>query len=128
LTPLSYSPSEREGSMTRSICSYAILFASSLMFALLAPGQEGVAGAPPPEVRSHIDALVRTVNNGSSEEWAKMTQEHFSPGALKRQSAEARKQVFDNIRREFGIISLGLVEGPEPVQLHIKGSTGASGV
>ncbi len=62
-------------------------------------------------------------------EWEKMAQEHFSPAALKRHSAEERKQVFDNLVRDFGTISLGSVEGPdEPLRLHIKGSTGASGV
>ena len=115
--------------MIRSVCRYAFLLASSLVFALLASGQQGVTGGPPPEIRSHIDALVRALNSGSSDEWEKMAQEHFSPGELKRHSAEARKQVFDNVRRDFGTISLGRVEGPdEPLQLHIKGSTGASGV
>ncbi len=115
--------------MIRSICRYGLLFASSLVVALLALGQQGVTGGPPPEIRSHIDALVKALNSGSSEEWERMAQEHFSPSELKRHSGEARKQVFDNVRRDFGTISLGRVEGPdEPLQLHIKGSTGASGV
>ena len=111
--------------MTRSVCRYAFLLATSLVFALLVFGQDG----PPPEIRGHIEALVKALNSGSSDAWEKMAQEHFSPGELKRQSAEARKQVFENLRRDFGAISLGEVEGPdEPLQLHIKGSNGASGV
>jgi len=115
--------------MTRSIWRYALLLASSLIFALLSSGQEVVTGGPPPEIRSHIDALVRALNTGSSDEWEKMAQEHFSPAELKRHSVEARKQTFDNMRRDFGTISLGQVEGADqPLRLHIKGSSGATGV
>jgi D-alanyl-D-alanine carboxypeptidase len=115
--------------MTRSIAQYTLLLASSLIFALSASGQQVVTAGPPPEIRSHIDALMKALNSGSSEQWEKMAQEHFSPGELKRHSVEERRQVFDNLHRDFGAISLGMVEGPdEPLQLHIKGSTGASGI
>src|SRR6202047_3012348 len=115
--------------MNRSIGQYTLFLAFSLMFALIARGQQVVTGGPPPEIRNHIDALVKAANSGSSEEWEKMAQEHFSPSELKSHSVEERKQVFDNLRRDFGPISLGRVEGPdEPLRLHIKGSTGASGV
>lgn len=115
--------------MNRSIGQYRLFLAFSLMFALIAPGQQVVTGGPPPEIRSHIDALVKAANSGSSEEWEKMAQEHFSPSELKRHSVDERKQVFDNLRRDFGAISVGFVEGPdEPLRLHVKGSTGASGI
>ena len=105
------------------------LLASSLVFTLLASGHQTLMAVRRRRSRGHIDALVKALNSGSSDEWEKMAQEHFSPGELKRHSAEARKQVADNMRRDFGIISLGRVEGPdEPLQLHIKGSSGASGV
>lgn len=71
----------------------------TLTFALLAPGQLIVSG-PPPEVRNHIDALVKAANGSSSEGWEKMAQEHFSPDELKRHSV-ARKQVFGNLSRDF---------------------------
>ena len=44
-----------------------------------------------------------------------MAQEHFSPSELKRHSVEERKQVFDNLRRDYGAISIGFVEGPDPL-------------
>ena len=111
--------------MTSSVCRYAFLFTFCLVFAVLAAGQEG----PPPEIRSHIDGVVRALNSGSSDEWEKMAQDHFSQSELKRHSVEERKQTFDRVRRDFGSISLGQVEGPDqPLQLHIKGSTGANGV
>lgn len=111
--------------MTRSVCRYAFILACCLVFALLAAGQEG----PPPEIRSHIDALVRALNSGSSDEGEKMAQDHFSRSELKRHSAEERKQTFDRVRQDFGTISLGRIDGPDqPLQLHIKGSTGANGV
>jgi hypothetical protein len=104
--------------MTRSIWRYALPLTSSLIFALLSSGQEVVTGGPPPEIRSHIDALIRALNTGSSDEWEKAAQEHFSPAELKRPSVEARKQVFDNVRRDFGTISLRQVEGPDqPLRL-----------
>src|SRR3984893_12004638 len=115
--------------MNRSIGQYTLFLAFSVMFALIARGQQVVTGGPPLEIRSHIDALVKAANSGSSEEWEKRVQEHFSPSELKRHSVEERKQVFDNLRRDFGTISVGFVEGPdEPLRLHIKGSTGASGI
>ena len=115
--------------MNRSIGQYTLFLAFSLMFALIARGQQVVIGGPPLEIRNDIDALVKAANSGSSEEWEKMAQEHFSPSELKSHSVEERKQVFDNLRRDFGTISVGFVEGPdEPVRLQIKGSTGASGI
>jgi D-alanyl-D-alanine carboxypeptidase len=115
--------------MSKSFGQYGLVLAFSLTFAQLAPGRQVVSGGPPPEIRNHIDALVKAANSGSSEAWEKMAQEHFSPDELKRHSVAQRKQVFDNLRRDFGTISLGFVEGPdEPLRLHIKGSTGASGV
>jgi D-alanyl-D-alanine carboxypeptidase len=114
--------------MNRSVLRHAFFFASSVVFALLAPGQQVVTG-PPPEIRSHIDALVKALNSGSSAEWEKMAQEHFSPSELKRYSVEERKLAFDDLRRNFGTIFVGRVEGPdEPLRLHIKGSNGTSGV
>jgi D-alanyl-D-alanine carboxypeptidase len=111
--------------MGRSICRYAFLLAFTLICVLFAFGQQG----PPPEIRGHIDALVKALNSGSSDEWERMAQEHFASAELKRHSPEARKQIFDNLRRDFGNVSLGRVEGPEqPLQLHVKGSTGANGV
>jgi D-alanyl-D-alanine carboxypeptidase len=114
--------------MNGSVLRYALLFASSLALALLASGEQVVTG-PPPEIRGHIDAFVKALNSGSSDQWEKMAQEHFSPGELKRHSVEERKRIFDDLRRDFGTISVGMVEGPdEPLRVHIKGSTGASGV
>jgi D-alanyl-D-alanine carboxypeptidase len=113
--------------MRKSIGQCGLVLAFGLTFALLALGQQVVLG-PPPEIRSHIDALVKAANSGSSEAWEMMAQEHFSPDELSRYSVEQRKQVFNNLSRDFGSISLGFVEGPDPVGLHIKGSTGASGV
>jgi D-alanyl-D-alanine carboxypeptidase len=116
--------------MTRLIWqSTLLLLASTLIVALLASGQQVVTSGPPPEIRSRIHALVEGLNRGSSTDWEKMAQENFTPNALKRHTVEERKQVFDNLRRDFGTISLGMVEGPdEPLRLHIQGSTGATGL
>jgi hypothetical protein len=114
--------------MNRVILRYALLFVFSLTLALLASGEQVVTG-PPPEVKGHIDAFVNALNSGRPELWEQMAQEHFSPGALKRHSVEKRRQVFDDLRRDFETISVGMVEGPdEPLQVHVKGSTGETGV
>jgi hypothetical protein len=115
--------------MIRCICRYAFLVTFSLVFVLVAYGQDRASSGPPPEIRDHIDALVKALNSGSSAEWEKMAQAHFSSGELKRQSVETRKQLFDNMRHDFGNIALGRVDGPDqPLRLHIKGSSGATGV
>jgi D-alanyl-D-alanine carboxypeptidase len=117
--------------MTNSIGQYTRILVSSLIFfflALLALGQQIATGGAPPEIRSQIHAFMDALNSGSSNDWEKMAQEHFSPGELKRRSVEERKRVFDNLRRDLGTISLNMVEGPDPLQLHVKGSTGAAGV
>lgn len=119
--------------MNRSIYRNARLLIASLVasfvFALPALGYQNEMGGPPPEIRSHIDAFVKALNSGSFDAWEKMAQEHFSPGELKRHSAEARKEIFNNLRRDFGTVSVGQVEGPDlPIRLHIKGSSGASGI
>ena len=115
--------------MTRSIAQHTLLLTSTLVLSLFASGQQVVTSGPPPEIRSHIRALVEALNGDSSNNWETMAKEHFTPTELTRHSVEERKQLFDNIHRDFGTISLGMVEGPdEPLRLHIKGSTGATGV
>jgi D-alanyl-D-alanine carboxypeptidase len=115
--------------MTRSIVRYGFAFALTLGFVLFAAGKQNLTSGPPPEIRRHIDALLGALNSGDSGGWEKMAQEQFSPDELKRHSAAERKQVFDSLRRDFGTISLGRVEGPdEPLRLHITGSRGASGI
>ena len=115
--------------MNRFVGWCAGLLASILVFGSLAHGQQVLMGGPPPEIRNHIDSFVKALNSTEPEAWEKMAQEHFTASQLKRQTVEERKQVHENIRRDFGTITLGRVEGPDqPLRLHIKGSTGASGV
>jgi hypothetical protein len=33
----------------------------------------------PPEIRSHVQAIVAAYNSGSAEQWEAMTKEHFAP-------------------------------------------------
>jgi CubicO group peptidase (beta-lactamase class C family) len=117
--------------MIRSVSRYAFLLVCVLVVALFTSGQERVGGGPPQEIRSHVDAFVKALNSGSSDVWEKMAQEHFSPVHLKRRPGEERKQLFENLRRDFGRISVGRVErrGPDaPLQLNTEGSTGTRGV
>ena len=115
--------------MSRVVGWRAGLLASILVFGSLAHGQQVLRGGPPPEIRNHIDSFVKALNSTEPEAWEKMAQEHFTATQLSRQTVEQRKQAYENIRRDFGTITLGGVEGPDqPLRLHINGSTGASGV
>ena len=115
--------------MNRFVGWCASLVASILVFGSLAHGQQVLMGGPPPEIRNHIDSFVKALNSTEPGAWEKMAQEHFTASQLKRQTGEERRQAYENIRRDFGTITLGRVEGPDqPLRLHIKGSTGASGV
>ncbi len=115
--------------MHRFVGWCAGLLASILVFGSLAHGQQVLMGGPPPEIRNHIDSFVKALNSTEPGAWEKMAQEHFTASQLQRQTVAQRKQEHENIRRDFGTITLGGVEGPDqPLRLHIKGSTGASGV
>ena len=86
-------------------------------------------GGPPPEIRNHIDSLVKALNSTAPERGRRWLRSISRRRQLKRQTVEERSQVYENVRRDFGPITLGRVEGPDqPLRLHIKGSTGATGV
>ncbi len=115
--------------MERLIGRCASLLASIVILGSLAYGQQVIIGGPPPEIRNHIDSLVRALNSTVPDAWEKMAEEHFTASQLKRETVGERKHACENIRRDFGTITLGRVEGPDqPLRLHIKGSTGSSGV
>ncbi len=87
---------------------------------------------PPPEIRSHIEALTSAYNSGSVEQWEVMAKEHFAPSALAGHTAEDRKQLFDRMHGDFGkTIALDRAErrGPDaPLDLHVRGATGLEAV
>ena len=115
--------------MNRIVVWFAGLLASIVIIGSSVHGQQVIMAGPPPEIKNHIDSLIEALNNSAAGAWEKMAHEHFTPTQLKRQTVEERKQAYENIRRDFGTITLGRVEGPDqPLRLHIKGSTGATGV
>jgi len=93
--------------------------------------QEVVRTGPPPEIRALVDGFMTATNSGNADTFEAMTKERFSPEFLKRRPAEERKKLFEKLRADFGTITLerGMREGPDaPLDLHVKGSTGVSGV
>ena len=91
-------------------------------------GQE-VRTGPPPEIRALVDAFLKALN-GDAAGWEAMARERFSADHLKNTTAADRKQLFDKIRADFGTVTFERAtrEGPDaPLQLHVKGSTGATG-
>jgi CubicO group peptidase (beta-lactamase class C family) len=92
-------------------------------------GQEAVTSGPRPEVRALLDAFAKGLN-GTPESWEAMANERFSPAFLKERSAAERKALFDKIRGQFGTVTFERLtrEGMDaPLQVHVKGSTGAVG-
>jgi CubicO group peptidase (beta-lactamase class C family) len=84
----------------------------------------------PPEIRELIEAFVTAVN-GSPAEWEAMAKTRFSADFLSRQPADARAKLHQQLKKEFGTVTRDRVmrRGPdEPLELNVKGSTGATGV
>ena len=110
--------------------SLFILAVLALCGAALA-AQERISGGPPPHVRARIDAFVQAFNSGSAEQFEAMAKESFTPELLARRSAAERAKAYQQMFKEFGKITPGSVtrQGPSaPLNLHIKGTTGAAGV
>jgi CubicO group peptidase (beta-lactamase class C family) len=87
-------------------------------------------GGPPPEIRALIEAFVAGAN-GTPAQWEAMAKERFAPGYLKKTTEESRAAMHARIKKEFGTVTRDRVmrEGPDaPLELNIKGSTGAAGV
>jgi hypothetical protein len=92
-------------------------------------GQEVVTGGPRPEMRALLDAFAKGLN-GAPESWEAMAKERFSPAFLKERSSDERKALFDKIRAQFGTVTFERVTREDtdaPLQVHVKGSTGAVG-
>lgn len=79
-------------------------------------------------MRARIDGMVRAFN-GTPEEFEKYVQEAYTPALLERNSAEKRRAVHEQVRRDFGTITVQKVERVNEgrVSLTIAGSTGAKG-
>jgi D-alanyl-D-alanine carboxypeptidase len=107
----------------------------SLLFVLALPtltrSQEQVVTGPPPEIRTLIESVVKAVNADGPDAFEAMAKAHFAPGYLARQTRDDRARLAAQIRKQFGTVTRDRVirDGPdEPLQMHVKGSTGANGV
>jgi CubicO group peptidase (beta-lactamase class C family) len=103
-----------------------------LVLVLTVSAQKRVVGGPSPEIRDHLDSLIKAYNSGSADEWEKMAQKHFSPEGLKARTRAQRKQMFERMHGDFGAtISISRVErqGPDaPLKASVKGATGLEAV
>ena len=99
------------------------------MVAAQSRAQEEVRTGPPPEIRTLVDAFLKALD-GDAATWEAMAKERFSADHLKNTTAADRKELFDKIRKDFGKVPFAraIREGPDaPLQLQVKGSTGATG-
>jgi CubicO group peptidase (beta-lactamase class C family) len=108
-----------------------VVLVTCCVFALSAfpRGQQEVRTGPPPEIRSLVDAVLKALD-GDAAAWETMAKDRFSADHLKKTSAADRKELFEKIRQDFGKVAFERAtrEGPDgPLQLHVKGSTGATG-
>src|ERR1051326_2652328 len=113
--------------MSRSLFRRLLLLLLSCT-ALLASGQERIVGGPPPEIRNHMDSLVKAYNSGDAGQWEKFAQAHFAREALAARTPEQRKQFFSQMRNDFGpMIAITRVErdGPDaPLEVSLKTASG----
>jgi D-alanyl-D-alanine carboxypeptidase len=107
----------------------------SLLFAMFLPAvssmQEQVISGPPPEIRNLIESFIKAVNAEGPDAFESMAKAHFAPGYLAKQTREERARLAAQIRKQFGTVTRDRVvrDGPdEPLQMHVRGSTGATGV
>jgi CubicO group peptidase (beta-lactamase class C family) len=108
----------------------------ALLLALVVPAltrtqERTVVGGPPPEIRTLVDGFLKAVNSASADEFEAMAKAHFSPKYLASQTATQRSQLQSDIRKQLGTVTMERArrQGPdEPLELHVKGSTGATGV
>jgi D-alanyl-D-alanine carboxypeptidase len=92
-------------------------------------GQQEVRTGAPPEIRALVDAVLKALDADAAA-WEAMAKERFSADHLKKTSAADRKELFEKIRKDFGKVTFERAtrDGPDaPLQLHVKGSTGATG-
>jgi D-alanyl-D-alanine carboxypeptidase len=99
------------------------LFVLVLLVLTVAP-----LSAQTPAMRARIDGMVRAFN-ATPEEFEKYVQEAYVPALLERSSAEKRIAVHEQVRRDFGTLTVQKVERVNEgrVSLTIAGSTGARG-
>ena len=107
----------------------AVLLA--LTFPLTPHAQEVVRTGPPTAIRALLESVMTAVNSADPNVWEQFALDRFAPELLKQRSREERAQIFANLRRDLGTITLDRVtrEGPdEPLQLKVTGSTGATAI
>ena len=93
--------------------------------------QDQVVTGPPPEIRTLIESFVKALNAEDPDAFEAMAKAHFAPAYLAKQTREDRARVAAQIRRQFGTVTRDRVirDGPdEPLQMHVKGSNGGTGV
>ena len=91
----------------------------------------GSEGGAPPEIRALVDAFIKALNSDAAA-WEAMAQERFSADLLKKRPAADRKKLLRESCAPTSAPSRSIARsarGPtRRSSLHVKGSTGASGV
>ncbi len=115
--------------MSRQILRTALVAVAVLSLTGTPTGGQEVTSGPRPEMRELLNAVAAALN-GTTDSWEAMAKARFSTGLLAQRSADDRKKLFEEIRRQFGTVTFERVtrEGMDaPLDVHIKGSTGAEG-
>ncbi|HYN07726.1 MAG TPA: serine hydrolase domain-containing protein [Vicinamibacterales bacterium] len=113
----------------RPAVQIVLSFVCVMALAAAPRGQQEVRTGAPPEIRALVDAVLKALD-GDAAAWEAMAKERFSADHLNKTTAGDRKELFEKIRKDFGKLTFERAtrEGPDaPLQLHVKGSTGAIG-
>ncbi len=95
---------------------------------LLAPVPGPAAQQPDPQIRGHVDALVKALSSGSPEAFETMAREHFAPTLLAAHPAADRGRMAERVHADFGELTVERVETDAPGELKVraKGSKGGT--
>lgn len=116
--------------MSRRVWIPVLLGAAILSGGRTMAGSPGQVTSAPPEIKALIEAFISAAN-GTPAQWEAMAKERFAPALLKRDTPAVRAALQQQLKKTFGTISRDRVlrEGPDaPLEINIKGSTGATGV
>jgi hypothetical protein len=112
----------------RTLVPALVLVLASLATVRPAGQQLQTMGQPDPAIRATVDAFVAAVTAGQADAYERMAQERYAPALLARTTPEARRQLLERLRADFGTMTvLGVRVTDGQVSIGVRGSTGTEG-
>jgi CubicO group peptidase (beta-lactamase class C family) len=112
----------------RTLVPALVLVLASLATVRPAGQQLQTMGQPDPAIRATVDAFVAAVTAGQADAYERMAQERYAPALLARTTPEARRQLLERLRADFGTMTvLGVRVTDGQVSIGVRSSTGTEG-